>query len=86
MKEIKAIVNWVGSKRVMMKDLRTRYPRGLGIEYTRYVEPFVGGGTVLADILSSYFIDTAYVSDANRELINMHTVVRDDAEGLMSSL
>ena len=49
---IKRFVKWAGGKGQLLKEVPKIYPDGLGSTYTKYAEPFVGGGAVLCDILS----------------------------------
>lgn len=86
MKIAKPIVKWLGGKRLLVPELRKRYPAELGDAITMYVEPFVGGGAVLFDVLSNYKMDDVYISDANKSLINMYTIVRDNPEELIYEL
>lgn len=83
---VKPIVKWLGGKRLLLPELRKRYPRGLGDTITTYVEPFVGGGAVLLDVLSNYKMDEVYISDANASLVNMYMAVRDCPDRLVSIL
>lgn len=72
------VVKWVGGKRQLLDELTPLFPNKFGT----YCEPFVGGGAVLFNIQPS----TAYINDANGELINVYEVIRDNVEELISSL
>lgn len=85
-KVLKPILKWAGGKSQLLAEISNAYPHGFGETITRYVEPFVGGGAVLFDILSKYTLDEVYISDINAELINMYTVVRDDVDALVNLL
>ena len=85
-KVLKPILKWAGGKSQLLTEISNAYPHGFGETITRYVEPFVGGGAVLFDILSKYTLDEVYISDINAELINMYTVVRDDVDALVNLL
>jgi DNA adenine methylase len=58
----------------------------MGKTVTRYVEPFVGGGAVLFDILSNYNMNEVYISDINQELITTYICVRDNVDSLLELL
>ena len=48
----KPFVKWVGGKTQLLDDIRNTLPRDLSQRGKMvYVEPFVGGGAVLIDIL-----------------------------------
>lgn len=52
----KPFVKWVGGKRQLLKQFRLMDlypPEGFDSEKSRYFEPFVGGGAVFFDLLSS---------------------------------
>lgn len=83
---LKPFVKWAGGKGQLLADIRKTYPAGLGIDIKKYAEPFVGGGAVLFDVLSSYNLDAVYISDINAELINTYRMIRDEGEGLIELL
>lgn len=71
-------VKWAGGKRQLLDVLSAAAPDS----FSRYYEPFIGGGA----FLFSQLPDSATISDANPELINCYQVVRDDVEALIRSL
>lgn len=83
---LKPFVKWAGGKGQLLTDIRKTYPAELGRDIKKYAEPFVGGGAVLFDILSSYNLDAVYISDINAELINAYCMIRDEGEGLIELL
>lgn len=87
-KDIISIIKWAGGKKQSLDTLQTQYPENLKTgEITRYIEPFLGGGTILFDILRNYpTVKEVYVNDINEELIKMYEVVRDDVELLITEL
>ena len=83
---VKPFLKWAGGKSQILGDIRAKYPNGLGINVTKYAEPFVGGGAVLFDILSHYGLEEVYISDINRELIATYTTIRDHIVELIDEL
>ncbi|MDR3108860.1 MAG: DNA adenine methylase [Planctomycetaceae bacterium] len=83
---IHPFVKWAGGKGQLLDEIQKLYPAGLGTTYTKYAEPFVGGGAVLCDILSQYNIKSVYISDINRELILTYTIIRDSVNELVDAL
>ena len=73
----KPFVKWVGGKTQLLKEIRAKYPAGLGDTINKYAEPFVGGGAVLFDVLNNYTLDEVYISDINQELVHTYIAVRD---------
>lgn len=84
--QVKPFVKWAGGKGQLLNEIRRRYPEGLGGSINKYVEPFIGGGAVLFDVLSNYDIKEVYISDVNFELINCYKTIKDDCANLIELL
>ena len=82
----KPFVKWAGGKGQILKEIRKKYPPGLGRNINRYAEPFIGGGAVFFDVLNQYAIYEAYISDINHELIHTYIMIRDCIDGLVKAL
>ena len=85
--KIRPFVKWAGGKGSLIPQLNNFYPYELknGI-IERYIEPFVGGGAVLIDILQKYDVQEAYAFDINIDLINSYNVIKTDVEDLIKIL
>ncbi len=85
--KIKPFVKWAGGKGSLIPQLNNFYPYELknGI-IERYIEPFVGGGAVLIDILQKYDIQEVYAFDINIDLINSYNVIKCNVEELINNL
>jgi len=80
-------IKWAGGKGQLLPTFRDFYPNELAAgKIRRYVEPFVGGGAVLFDVLQLYPVKDAVILDINRDLINTYKAVRDHVEGLIAIL
>lgn len=75
---IKPFLKWAGGKRQLLPEIRKYYPK----KYTKYYEPFVGGGAVFFDLQSSDLI----INDFNSELINTYKMVKNHVDELISLL
>jgi DNA adenine methylase len=76
-------VKWAGGKTQLLPELEMYIPDN----FTRYFEPFLGGGAFFFYLVSSKQLNfTAYLSDINKELINAYRVIKDDVEALIESL
>jgi len=85
--EVRPFVKWAGGKGSLINQLTKYYPQGLlNGEIDTYVEPFVGGGAVLINILKQYKIKNAYAFDINKDLINCYKVIQENVEELISQL
>ncbi len=69
------ILKWVGGKRQLLSDLRSRFP----IEYDHYHEPFIGGGAVFFKLEPM----RGSINDLNRRLITFYKTIRDYPEQLI---
>ena len=75
---VSPVLKWVGGKRQLLPEIRKRVPA----HYTKYYEPFVGGGAVLFDLQP----ENAVVNDINEELINLYNVVKHNVDELIENL
>ena len=87
MGNIKPFVKWAGGKGNLIPQLKSFYPFELNnTKINKYVEPFVGGGAVLVNVLQEYDIKEAYAFDINIDLINCYNVIKNDVENLIKEL
>lgn len=87
MKEVKPFVKWAGGKGSLIPQLKNFYPFELENEtIKKYVEPFVGGGAVLINILQKYNVKEAYAFDINMDLINCYNVIKKNVDELINEL
>lgn len=85
--KIKPFVKWAGGKGSLLSQLSYYYPLELkngNIEC--YIEPFIGGGAVLIDILQNYKVTEAHAFDINIELINSYNIIKNNVEELIYHL
>ena len=75
-------VKWAGGKRQLLAELRARAPR----EFGTYHEPFVGGGAMAFEVLSSNPGARCSLSDLNPDLVLAYVAVRDRVDDLVDSL
>lgn len=81
----KPFVKWVGGKRQLLRQFRMLElypPEHFDPKKGRYFEPFVGGGAVFFDLLP----EKAFLSDMNFELVTTYNVIKNNVEGLITSL
>lgn len=80
----KPFVKWAGGKSKVLKEIQLYYPFNDTI--TKYIEPFVGGGAVLFDILNQFNLSDVYICDTNQELMNCYTVIKNNPNDLIKEL
>ena len=87
MELIRPFVKWAGGKGGLISQLKNFYPFELENEtINKYIEPFVGGGAVLINILQKYDVKEAYAFDINLDLINAYNVIKENVEELIKEL
>ena len=87
MESVKPFVKWAGGKSSLIPQLTKYFPFELkNGQIEKYVEPFVGGGAVLIDILQKYDVKQAYAFDINKDLINCYNVIKYKVEDLILKL
>jgi DNA adenine methylase len=72
------IMKWAGGKTQLIPDLEKYIPKS----FSRYIEPFVGGGALFFHLQPRY----AVIGDSNPELINLYRTVAEDPEAVHLSL
>ena len=85
--KVKPFVKWAGGKGSLLSQLNKYYPLELkNGEIECYIEPFVGGGAVLIDILQNYKVKEAYAFDINENLINSYNIIKNNVIELIHNL
>jgi len=80
--EPKPFVKWAGGKRQLMSELERNFPT----KFDTYLEPFLGGGAVMFDLLAKRSNLKCNVSDLNSDLVLAYVTIRDRLEKLIESL
>lgn len=69
------VIKWSGSKRSQSEEIIKRFPKKIDT----YYEPFVGGGSVLFQLMNSDIEVNNYIcSDINKDLINLWNIIMDN--------
>lgn len=85
--KVRPFVKWAGGKAGLIPQITKYYPDALKTGYIdKYVEPFVGGGAILLDVLQKYEVEEAYAYDTNQNLVNAYNVIKTDVEELIKNL
>lgn len=83
----KPFLKWAGGKTQLLTTFKELYPKELlDGKIKRYIEPFVGSGAVLFNVLQNYKIEEAFILDVNPELIITYQVIKKDADKLIQQL
>ena len=87
MEKVRPFVKWAGGKNKLILQIEQYYPKELKEnKIDVYIEPFVGGGAILIDILKKYNIKKAYAFDINKNLINCYNIIKNKVESLVLEL
>mgnify|MGYP004502325573 CR=1 FL=1 len=73
-----SFLKWAGGKHWLVNNEGHRFPK----IFNRYIEPFLGGGSVFFYIAP----ENAVLSDINEELINTYVALRDDLDNVYTYL
>ena len=83
----KPFLKWAGGKGQLLNKFEEMYPQELiNGEIDTYIEPFVGGGAVLFEVLQKYKVKKAVIVDLNKELINCYRCIKVDVNELIKHL
>ena len=87
MEKVRPFVKWAGGKTQLIGQINQYLPTELTDgKIKTYIEPFVGGGAVLIEILQKYDVENAIAFDINADLINTYLVVKNNVEELIAEL
>src|SRR3954470_17505549 len=87
MDNARPFLKWAGGKGQLLEKLGTYFPRALSDgKIDTYFEPFLGGGAVFFHVMQNFPIKSAYLMDANEELVLVYKVVQKDVEALIACL
>jgi DNA adenine methylase len=78
-------LKWAGGKRQLMEDVIANFPANLD-DYDVYVEPFLGGGSVLIEVLNRNFSGKVVAGDFNRDIILCYEMIQSQVEPLIQVL
>lgn len=83
--QISNFLRWTGSKRWFVKNHIQKF---LPQKFNNYHEPFLGGGAVFFFVKQFLTTDQKefYLSDTNKELINVYEQLRDNPEDVINCL
>jgi DNA adenine methylase len=78
-------LKWAGGKRQLMTEIMGCFPSDLS-EYDYYVEPFLGGGSVLIELLNRGYNGKVIAGDINKDIISCYLTIQSNVEELIQAL
>jgi len=78
-------LKWAGGKRQLMDEIMSLLPSQF-FQFDTYVEPFLGGGSVLINILDSGFTGKVVAGDINSDIILCYQMIKSRLIELIDEL
>jgi DNA adenine methylase len=78
-KEIKTNLRWPGGKSKMIKILDNFLPK----EINKYLETFIGGGSVLLHVIQKFNPEVIYANDIDTNLINYYNHIQNAPQNVI---
>ena len=78
-------LKWAGGKRQLMEEIFANFPKNIN-QYDLYLEPFLGGGSILIEVLNRGFPGKVVASDLNRDIILCYQMIRSQVAPLIQVL
>ena len=86
-RQAKPFLKWAGGKSQLLSQFEDFYPTELKQgKVEKYIEPFVGGGSVFLAVAQKYKMSSAYLSDVNPEIILAYKVIQKYPHELIERL
>ena len=77
------LLKWAGGKNQLLERYKPIFPK----KFNNYYEPFIGGGAVFYNLNELKLIkNNSYLSDLNKELINVYDCVKNNPYNLIQEL
>ncbi len=85
--QAKPFLKWAGGKSKLIPQFVDYFPQELKLgKINRYVEPFIGGGSVLFYIAQNYCVEEFVIADISPEIVMAYQVIKNDVESLINLL
>jgi DNA adenine methylase len=78
-------LKWAGGKRQLMNEIMNLFPNDIS-EYEIYVEPFLGGGSVLIELLNRGFKGKTIAGDFNQDIVDCYITIQYHVDELIKEL
>lgn len=82
---IKPFLKWAGGKTQLLDEIISELPKDMK-NTKRYVEPFIGAGSVFFFFLLNDYFEEYIINDINSKLINLYKIIRDNPEKLIEEV
>lgn len=83
----KPFLKWAGGKTQLLSDIESNLPEDIKTKNYTFIEPFIGGGSVMLWILNKYpNIKNAIINDINKDLTNCYITIKNNVNELINIL
>lgn len=82
---LKPFLKWAGGKSQLLGEIIQELPLEIA-NIKKYVEPFIGAGSVFLYFLDNNYFEEYIINDINPKLINLYTVIRDNPIELIEKI
>ncbi len=83
---LKPFIKWVGGKTQLLTDIYNNLPENKD-DITTYIEPFIGGGSVLFNISKEFkSLNTIIINDLNTKLIYTYKSIKEQPDIICKKL
>lgn len=81
-KVVPSPIRWAGSKKKLLNEMLQAFENNKKV----YVEPFLGSGVVLLNVLENNMYNKCYVNDINSNLILFYSTLKNNVEQLVKKI
>lgn len=82
-KNAKPFLKWAGGKTKLIPEISKRLPK---LDNITYIEPFIGGGSLMFYIAQNFNIKEAIINDINIDVISCYNSIKSEPENLIKKL
>ncbi|WP_071026992.1 DNA adenine methylase [Peptoniphilus raoultii] len=82
---VSPFIKWAGGKRALIPAISRFYPFE-SLKIDTYIEPFVGSGAILFDILNKFTLKNIIINDINAQLISTYKFIQLNPSILIKKL
>lgn len=79
---ISSPIRWAGSKKILLNEMLEMFDQ----EKKNYIEPFLGSGIVLLNVLNNNIYNDYYVNDYNKDLIGFYIELQKKPKDLIDRI
>jgi DNA adenine methylase len=83
--DARPFLKWAGGKTQLINEIDKRLPTDMS-DINKYIEPFIGGGSIFFYLSNNYDFDESYICDNNNDLIMAYKTIQTSPNKLIKQL